>query len=106
MQMDSWDVGVEKRLTFANRLRDGKSDGTKEFSFSINPGATFIVLSATNLALPPSNWTVVGAPANAAPVMNPYGASTRRQNRCGPFVRESVVLSVAPVAVKALPRFV
>jgi hypothetical protein len=58
--------GSKWRLNFANRLRDGKSDGTKEFSFSINPGATFIALSTSNLLLPPSNWTMVGAPTNAA----------------------------------------
>jgi hypothetical protein len=78
MQMDSWDLGVKRRLNSANCLRDEKSDGTNEFSFSINLGATFIVLSATNLPLPPSNWTVDGAPANTAPEMKPHGESTSR----------------------------
>jgi sugar lactone lactonase YvrE len=38
-----------------------------QFSFTNTPGASFTVLSTTNLSLPWSNWTVVGTPSNTAP---------------------------------------
>jgi hypothetical protein len=41
--------------------------GVFRFTFSDNPSATFTVLSATNLSLPLSEWTVVGAASNIAP---------------------------------------
>jgi hypothetical protein len=41
-------------------------NGSFQFSFT-NQGASFTVLSATNVSLPLSNWTVVGAPSNVAP---------------------------------------
>jgi hypothetical protein len=41
--------------------------GVCQFSFSSTSGASFSVLSTTNLSLPLSNWTVVGAAANTAP---------------------------------------
>src|SRR5262249_29676537 len=41
-------------------------NGAFQFSFT-NQGASFTVLSATNVSLPLSNWTVVGAPSNVAP---------------------------------------
>jgi hypothetical protein len=41
-------------------------NGALQFSFTNNPNAVFAVLSATNLALPLSNWTVVGAASNTS----------------------------------------
>jgi DNA-binding beta-propeller fold protein YncE len=38
--------------------------GLFQFSFTNVPGASFTVLSATNLSMPLSNWTVVGAASN------------------------------------------
>jgi hypothetical protein len=40
------------------------SKGVLQFSFTNNPSAAFTVLSATNLSLPLSNWTIVGAATN------------------------------------------
>jgi len=37
------------------------------FSFTNVPGATFTVFTATNVALPLSNWTVLGVPIEIAP---------------------------------------
>ncbi len=37
-------------------------NGVVHFAFTNNPSASFTVLSTTNLSLPLSNWTVVGAP--------------------------------------------
>ena len=42
-------------------------NGVCQFSFTNIPGAHFTVLSATNLSLPFTNWTVVGAASNTAP---------------------------------------
>jgi hypothetical protein len=43
-------------------------NGTFQFAFSNNtPGASFTLLTTTNLALPLSNWTVAGTPTNTAP---------------------------------------
>jgi len=43
-------------------------NGSFQFAFSnLNAGASFSVWSATNLSLPPTNWTWVGTPANIAP---------------------------------------
>jgi len=42
-------------------------NGAFQFSFTSTPGATFTVLSTTNLSLPLSNWTVVGVATNTAP---------------------------------------
>ena len=39
-------------------------NGQFRFSFTNNPKASFTVLMSTNLALPPANWTVVGAATN------------------------------------------
>jgi hypothetical protein len=41
-------------------------NGAFQFSFT-NQGASFIVLSATNISLPLSDWTVMGVPSNVAP---------------------------------------
>jgi sugar lactone lactonase YvrE len=43
------------------------SNGAFQFNFTNTPGAPFTVLSTTNLALPASNWTILGAPSNLAP---------------------------------------
>jgi len=42
-------------------------NGLFQFTFSNNPGAAFTVLSATNLSLPLTNWTVAGTPTNISP---------------------------------------
>ena len=42
-------------------------NGVFQFSFSNTPGATFTVLSTTNLSLPMNYWTVVGAATNTGP---------------------------------------
>jgi hypothetical protein len=38
-----------------------------QFIFSNSQNVSFTVLSATNLSLPLTNWTVVGVPTNTAP---------------------------------------
>ncbi len=43
------------------------ANGGFQFAFSNNQGASFTVLSTTNLSLPLTNWTVVGTPTNVAP---------------------------------------
>ena len=42
-------------------------NGTFQFTFTNTPGAPFTVLSTTNLALPLTNWTILGTPSNLAP---------------------------------------
>ena len=42
-------------------------NGVVQFAFSNNPSASFTVLSTTNLSLPLTKWTVVGAPTVVAP---------------------------------------
>ena len=49
-------------------------NGLFQFAFSNNQGASFTVLSATNLSLPLANWTVVGAPTNISPDMFQFTA--------------------------------
>ncbi len=39
------------------------NNGSFQFGFSNNPGASFTVWTATNLMLPLANWTPLGAPA-------------------------------------------
>jgi streptogramin lyase len=56
-------IGTPPVLTGAQML----NDGAVQFAFSNTPGASFTVLSTTNLSLPLSNWTVVGAASNTAP---------------------------------------
>ena len=51
------------RLTGARTL----SGRSFQFSFTNSPGALFGALAATNLALPASNWTVLGAVSEFAP---------------------------------------
>jgi hypothetical protein len=43
------------------------SNGVLQFVFTNTAGASFTVLSTTNLSLPLSNWTVVGTATNTAP---------------------------------------
>ena len=47
-------------------LTDSKMlpNGAFQFAFTNNTGATFTVLSSTNLSFAPTNWTVVGTPTN------------------------------------------
>jgi sugar lactone lactonase YvrE len=42
-------------------------NGVFQFAFSNNQGASFTVLSTTNLSLPLTNWSVIGAPTNISP---------------------------------------
>ena len=42
-------------------------DGSFQLSFANAPGASFTVLASTNVALPLSNWTVLGAATEIAP---------------------------------------
>jgi DNA-binding beta-propeller fold protein YncE len=42
-------------------------NGVFQFAFSNNQDASFTVLSSTNVSLPLTNWTVVGAATNTAP---------------------------------------
>jgi hypothetical protein len=42
-------------------------DGSFQFSFTNNQGATFRVYSTTNLSLPLADWTMIGSPTNVAP---------------------------------------
>jgi hypothetical protein len=42
-------------------------NGVLQFAFTNNPGASFTVLSSTNLSLALSNWTVVGFPTSTVP---------------------------------------
>src|SRR6266478_1066898 len=42
-------------------------NGPFQFSFSNTPGAIFTVLTSTNIALPLSNWTVLGPPTEISP---------------------------------------
>jgi hypothetical protein len=45
------------------------ANGVLQFAFTNALGASFTVVSTTNLSLPLSNWTVVGAASNTAPGM-------------------------------------
>jgi hypothetical protein len=42
------------------------AEGVLQFVFTSSPSNSFTVLSATNLTLPLSNWTVVGIASNTA----------------------------------------
>ena len=43
------------------------TNGSFQFGFSNLPGASFTVWTTTNLMLPLTNWTPLGAPANIGP---------------------------------------
>jgi serine/threonine-protein kinase len=53
-------IGTPPTLTAAQVL----TNGVLQFSFTNSESASFTVLSSTNLSLPLSNWTVVGAASN------------------------------------------
>jgi hypothetical protein len=42
-------------------------NGSFQFSFTNTPGASFTVLTTTNIALPLSNWTMFGTPTEISP---------------------------------------
>ena len=42
-------------------------NGPFQFFFTNTPGASFSVLRSTNIALPTSNWTLLGAPTETSP---------------------------------------
>jgi hypothetical protein len=48
------------------------SDGSFQLSFTNTPGATFTVLTSTNVALPLSHWNVLGVPTEGAPGQYQY----------------------------------
>ena len=50
-------IGAAKKL----------GNGAFQFGFSNTPGASFTVLSATNVSLPLSNWTVLGTATETTP---------------------------------------
>jgi len=53
------------------------SNGTFQFAFSNNDlGASFTVLTTTNLSLPLSNWTVAGPATNTAPGLFQFSTDT------------------------------
>ena len=56
-------VGTAMLLTGSQKALNGPF----QFSFTNTPGASFTVLTTTNIALPLSNWTVLGAPAEISP---------------------------------------
>ena len=56
---------IPTRIILANPMELG--NGSMQFTFTNAPGATFTVLSATNLSLPLSNWTVLGGATEISP---------------------------------------
>jgi DNA-binding beta-propeller fold protein YncE len=56
-------IGTPPNLTGAQLL----VNGVLQFSFTNTPSGSFTVISTTNLSLPLSDWTVVGAASNTAP---------------------------------------
>jgi hypothetical protein len=42
-------------------------NGSFQFGFTNVPGVSFTVLTATNIASPPSNWTLLGRPTELSP---------------------------------------
>jgi len=42
-------------------------NGALQFSFTNTPGATFTILATTNLSVPISNWTILGAAIETSP---------------------------------------
>jgi hypothetical protein len=55
-------IGTPPILTSVQML----GNGVLQFAFTNNPSAVFTVLSATNLSLPLSNWTVAGTASNSS----------------------------------------
>ena len=58
-------VGTVTTIVLANPTE--LLNGTFQFSFTNTPGASFSVLATTNLVLPLSNWTVLGAVTETSP---------------------------------------
>jgi DNA-binding beta-propeller fold protein YncE len=56
-------IGTPPSLSGAQMV----GNGVLQFSFTNTPSASFTVLSSTNLSLPLSNWTVVGASIEISP---------------------------------------
>ncbi len=56
-------LAVPPRLTGASLLPNG---GGFVFFFTNNPGATFSVLTSTNISLPPAQWTRIGSATNVS----------------------------------------
>jgi hypothetical protein len=57
-------------------------NGRFQFAFSNNDqGASFTVLTATNLSLPLSNWTLAGPATNAAPGLFQFSTDTTNNPR-------------------------
>ena len=56
-------LAVPPKLTGASLLPNG---GGFVFSFTNNPGATFSVLTSTNITLPPGQWTRIGSATNVS----------------------------------------
>jgi hypothetical protein len=56
-------VGTPMLLASPQKLLNGSF----QFSFTNTPGASFSVLTTTDVALPLSNWTVLGTPAEISP---------------------------------------
>jgi hypothetical protein len=52
-------------LLLINPVRHG--DGVIEFDFKGTPGASFTVVVTTNVSLPLSDWTVLGAVSEVSP---------------------------------------
>lgn len=50
------------------------TNGAFQFSFTNNSNGAFSILTTTNLSLPLSNWTVLGAPSNVTPTLFQYTA--------------------------------
>ncbi|HWC58614.1 MAG TPA: choice-of-anchor Q domain-containing protein [Verrucomicrobiae bacterium] len=62
------DIGAYELVSPSSMLLTSvSSNGGFGFSFTNTPGVAFTVLSSTNLSLPLSNWTELGAPTEIAP---------------------------------------
>src|ERR1700734_2651204 len=59
-------VKTNCKTPFANICAQMLAKGVLQFVFTSSPSNSFTVLSATNLTLPLSNWTVVGIASNTA----------------------------------------
>lgn len=56
---------IPTTVILANPIEIG--NGSVQLGFTNAPGATFTVLSTTNLSLPLSNWTVLGGVTEISP---------------------------------------
>jgi hypothetical protein len=53
-----------------------QANGVMTFSFTNNPGLRFQILTSTNVALPLSQWTVIGIATESSPGNYHYATST------------------------------